>query len=300
MGRWLRPSACTAIALFSTGTVAPKARVGSDFSLLPEFEQAGFVLSSGEQRVEWMMRRYRRNPTFGLVGNRLLVHDLVRSFGFPQAPVIYGAFFGAQLGAWPQYSREGLRRALEAGHAAFVVESALAAETSSIVSAPTRVLGVSEVASFIERALQTPPIRDGPAHSMYERRGVVVRAPSSAVPGGPPAVALGLHIVIDPRGLRRIGSAHAAPVGAREGAYVNLCDRQEVVCMEQRAALCGWLVPLLRRLRAHLQKVAMRLSTALDADWLRVDFVISPDGTFVVDKVRPRVAPCRAVRAPWA
>jgi hypothetical protein len=45
---------------------------------------------SKKQRVKWQMRRYRLHPTFGLLENKLLSHDLLdRHFGYPQAKVLY-------------------------------------------------------------------------------------------------------------------------------------------------------------------------------------------------------------------
>jgi hypothetical protein len=62
---------------------------------------------SKKQRVKWQMRRYRLHPTFGLLENKLLSHDLLdRHFGYPQAKVLYGAFARKSLGQYPQYRRD--------------------------------------------------------------------------------------------------------------------------------------------------------------------------------------------------
>tara|TARA_B100000795_G_C22773824_1_gene429093 strand:- start:20 stop:538 length:519 start_codon:yes stop_codon:yes gene_type:complete len=79
---------------------------------------------SAPLRVQLQLRRWRRDPIFGIIENKLLQATLLSSIeNARQAPVVYGAFATKAMGAWPRWSRTSLERALE-GKRHFVLKSA--------------------------------------------------------------------------------------------------------------------------------------------------------------------------------
>ena len=90
-----------------------KLKLNADFSLRPEIDDH---ISSHDvdtnTRVKWQMRRYRSNPTFGLLENKLLSHSLLSNLNVPQLGIYYGAFARKSLGLWPEYNRTDFISAL--------------------------------------------------------------------------------------------------------------------------------------------------------------------------------------------
>ena len=102
---------------------APPSRVSPAFSLLPEMRQHKYELSA-PLRVQLQLRRWRRDPIFGIIENKLLQATLLSSIANArQARVVYGAFATKAMGTWPIWSRTSLERALE-GMRHFVLKSA--------------------------------------------------------------------------------------------------------------------------------------------------------------------------------
>ena len=102
---------------------APPSRVSPAFSLLPEMRQHKYELSA-PLRVQLQLRRWRRDPIFGIIVNKLLQATLLSSIANArQARVVYGAFATKAMGTWPIWSRTSLERALE-GMRHFVLKSA--------------------------------------------------------------------------------------------------------------------------------------------------------------------------------
>jgi len=99
-------------------------RLSSDFSLLPEIERAHFAFPNYRTRLRWMMRRYRRSPSLGLLENKLFTHSIVKEvLGGTPIPILYGALATKALGDWPRYNRTAFKRAM-AGRRRFVLKPA--------------------------------------------------------------------------------------------------------------------------------------------------------------------------------
>ena len=96
-------------------------RLSSTFNLLPELAKAGYSFTP-RQRIEMQMHRWRREPTFGIIENKLLTVTLLRSLHIPSPPVIYGAFATKELGGWPVYRGEDLEAAVR-GRREFVLKA---------------------------------------------------------------------------------------------------------------------------------------------------------------------------------
>lgn len=62
--------------------------LSDSFSLLPEIRDAAYALTP-RARIELQMRRWRREPIFGVVENKLLAHTLLASLQAPQARILY-------------------------------------------------------------------------------------------------------------------------------------------------------------------------------------------------------------------
>ena len=97
--------------------------VSLSFSLLPEVRLHAYDLPA-LLRVKFQLRRWRRDPIFGIIENKLLQATLLSTFANArQAQIIYGAFATKAMGAWPRWSRASLLQALE-GRRHFVLKSA--------------------------------------------------------------------------------------------------------------------------------------------------------------------------------
>jgi hypothetical protein len=88
-------------------------KLNADFSLRPDIEAiSGAHEIDWETRLEWQRRRYRNNPTFGLLENKLLSHSLLSDLDIPQLAIYYGAFARKSLGQWPEYNRDDFIKTL--------------------------------------------------------------------------------------------------------------------------------------------------------------------------------------------
>lgn len=155
----------------------PSSALSPYFSLLPEIGASNFAPAD---RIKLMLRRYRAQPIFGVIENKLLLHTYLGSQHVPQAPVLYGAFATKALGAWPRYERAALEAAI-AGRTQFVLKSATnGGGTDVLLMNPVRWHAegwrMANVSAYAEAFLSPHAARwVSEWGQRYEHRGVIVQ-----------------------------------------------------------------------------------------------------------------------------
>lgn len=64
------------------------------------------------ERLKLLMRRYRSQPVFGILENKILIKPVLRALGLPFVEPIYAALADGPAGGWPRYSRAAIIKAI--------------------------------------------------------------------------------------------------------------------------------------------------------------------------------------------
>ena len=255
------------------------------FSLLPEVREAGYRLTP-RARIELMMRRWRREPLFGVIENKLLSHTLLASLHVPRVTIVYGAFATKSLGRWPKYDREYLEDAIAglgpSSSRAFVLKSATnggGADVLLMTPERWRSEGWSmrNVTAYAEKFLRTRWYSEW--GQRYEHRGVVVQSTFGEAGSGT-TIELKVHVAFGQLGSGRV---YLMPKDDSMHLEISFCEMGRVACSGLRCvggkdacvAQCEKSLSMLTKVALPLNRLVRAASSLLGADWLRIDVFVS-------------------------
>lgn len=282
----------------------PIRKINSDFSLLPDIEEIDFLKDFNfDTRILWMMRRYRNNPTFGLLENKLLSHSLLKELGIPQARVFYGAFATKPLGDWPMFDRQDFLRTMN--------QTKEVVEDHSFVLKPvsncymTHVLVMTHekweqegwtldgLAYFAGQFLDRSEAWYSDFGQKYEHRGVIVQENVLALQKDHQIHEVKIHVALGRVGGTRVQSV---PLNFDPAVDLTFCDNEkegegphcrgsQAETKDEQLQLCNKFVPMIAAHSGNITTAAAKIANAYGADFFRLDLFLSSDGICLVNEV---------------